>query len=66
MIRYDGMKIIGITGQKGGSGKTTLTVNLASWYAGQGLRTTVLDRDPQGAVVRWNKRGDGLPFAILC
>ena len=64
MIRYDGMKIIGITGQKGGSGKTTLTVNLASWYAGQGLRTTVLDRDPQGAVVRWNKRGDGLPFAI--
>ncbi len=58
------MKIIAITGQKGGSGKTTLTVNLAAWYAGQGLRAAVLDRDPQGAVVRWNKRGNGLPFAI--
>ncbi len=58
------MKVIAITGQKGGSGKTTLAVNLAAWYADRGLQTSVLDRDPQGAVMRWSKRGNGLPFAI--
>lgn len=58
------MKVIAITGQKGGTGKTTLAINLAAWYTKRGLQTAVLDRDPQGAVVRWNKRGNGFPFTI--
>jgi chromosome partitioning protein len=58
------MKVIGITGQKGGSGKTTLAVNLAAWYTNHGFQTAVLDRDPQGAVERWNKRGNGLSFKV--
>lgn len=58
------MKVIGITGQKGGSGKTTLSVNLAAWFMRKGFQTSILDRDPQAAVIHWHERGDGLPFHI--
>ncbi len=58
------MEIIGITGQKGGSGKSTLTVNLAAWFALRGFAVSVLDRDAQGAIKRWESRGEGLPFMV--
>jgi chromosome partitioning protein len=59
------MKIIGITGQKGGSGKTTLAVNLSAWFTLKGLKTVLVDRDPQSAAEGWDKMGKGLPFPIL-
>ena len=38
---------------KGGSGKTTISTNLASYYALKGLKVTLVDLDPQGSSSKW-------------
>ncbi|WP_137938555.1 ParA family protein [Chitinivorax sp. B] len=42
-----------IFNQKGGVGKSTITVNLAAIAASEGMRTLVLDLDPQGNATRY-------------
>lgn len=45
--------IVAFLNQKGGVGKTTLALNLAALWAGQGRRVTVLDADPQASALDW-------------
>src|SRR3979490_1917545 len=48
---------------KGGSGKTTIDTNLASYLASQGDRPLLSDNDPQGSTTRWlKKRKPEQPF----
>ena len=46
-------RIITVAQQKGGSGKTTVTVNLAIALRRKGFTVAVLDTDPQGSLGRW-------------
>src|SRR5215831_9234172 len=44
-----------VVNSKGGSGKTTITTNLASYFAARGVPVTVMDYDPQGSSLAWLK-----------
>jgi chromosome partitioning protein len=47
------MKTTLVINAKGGVGKTTITTNLASWFATQGISTTIADYDPQSSSLNW-------------
>lgn len=47
------MQKIVVLNPKGGSGKTTIATNLASYFAVAGLRPTLMDMDAQGSSTRW-------------
>jgi chromosome partitioning protein len=55
------MHRIVVLNPKGGSGKSTITTNLASYFAARDQKPTVMDLDPQGSSMRWvNKRDSGM------
>ncbi len=47
------MKTLALLSQKGGSGKSTLTVHLGVIAQAAGLRTVILDLDPQRSAAGW-------------
>ncbi|HQT75199.1 MAG TPA: ParA family protein [Acidiphilium sp.] len=53
------MKIIAVISQKGGAGKTTLAVHLASAAVAAGFTTAIIDLDPQGTAASWGDRRTG-------
>ncbi len=56
------MRVVAVTNQKGGAGKTTTTMNLAA-VAAEHSRVLVVDVDPQQSASWWaTTAGEGLPF----
>lgn len=47
------MPIVAILNEKGGSGKTTLSTNLARGFQALGRRVLLVDSDPQGSARDW-------------
>ncbi|MGH8256933.1 MAG: AAA family ATPase [Steroidobacteraceae bacterium] len=47
------MQRIVVLNPKGGSGKTTIAINLASHFSLHGERTVLIDHDPQASAARW-------------
>jgi chromosome partitioning protein len=50
------MQRIVVLNPKGGSGKTTIAINLASYLAARGHTPVLMDYDPQGSSLRWVKK----------
>ena len=47
------MRAIMVINAKGGSGKSTIATNLASYYAAAGNKVSLVDYDPQGSSLAW-------------
>jgi chromosome partitioning protein len=59
------MKTVLVASSKGGVGKTTVATHLAAQAALSGLKTVLIDADPQGSSTRWAERRAGLDSAVL-
>ena len=56
-------KVVAVVNQKGGSGKTTLTMQLAGTLAKRGVKVLVVDADSQGTATRWSSSApEDTPF----
>lgn len=59
------MRLIAVANQKGGVGKTTVTMSLAAVAAENGSRVLVVDVDPQASAGFWaDQAGERLPFDV--
>lgn len=59
------MTIISVLNPKGGSGKTTLSTNLARFYHDRGDKVLLVDSDPQGSASDWHAARDDNPLPFI-
>jgi len=59
------MKTIAIISRKGGAGKTTLAIHLATAAEAAGVPTAIFDLDPQASAALWADRREGKPPAVI-
>lgn len=58
--------IIGLINQKGGVGKTTLSVNIAHELTRRNAKVLLVDADPQQSALAWSEaRESALPFDVV-
>ncbi|WP_417729495.1 AAA family ATPase [Roseovarius sp.] len=59
------MKTVAIISQKGGAGKTTIALHLATSAALEGRNTALIDLDPQASAANWSdRRAADLPVVL--
>jgi chromosome partitioning protein len=58
--------IISILNQKGGTGKTTLAVNIAREYTKRTIKTLLVDSDMQGSALCWHEKSGGDLIDLTC
>jgi len=57
--------IVAVINQKGGVGKTTISIQLAGAFARANLKTLLVDADPQGTATKWIQAApEGTPSSI--
>lgn len=58
--------VIAVANQKGGCGKTTVSMNLAGCLGRAGYQVLLVDADPQGSAMQWRNNSEQslLPFHI--
>lgn len=58
--------IISFLNQKGGTGKTTLAVNITREYTKRGFKSLLVDSDSQGSALRWHEESGGDLIDLTC
>lgn len=58
--------VLAVANQKGGCGKTTISMNVAGCLGRGGYRVLLIDADPQASAIQWrnNREESGLPFHV--
>lgn len=57
-------KVITICNQKGGVGKTTLTMSLSSYWHKEGRNVVIVDTDRQQSATKWEQRSESFPVPV--
>jgi len=65
MIVGSHMRTLSVVSQKGGSGRTTLSLHLATAAERAGLMAAVVDLDPQASAWKWSQRRKGAPPEVI-